>query len=241
MLLSVVKFAVFFQVFLRKFERRSGQQLVYDGEGLSAHTALAGISHNKGRFVMAPIVTGEQYYDLDGQLTEIKRQLRQRGGYPFSPAQLSLALQAIIEGRFEDSVLEVNYDLAFEAMVAAGHYNCRDMDVTAEHFPNKSTGVIKYEPVLVYLGRASTNEALHEIEQLGVIPASAAELLAYGAKCPEEQRNYPIVALGQAWRRHGRLFFPCLYRGDRERRLYIDHGADDWDAHCRFLALRKVS
>ena len=50
---------------------------------------------------MAPNVTGRQYMELDGQLHEIKRQLRQKSGYPFSPEQLGQALQNIIEGKFK--------------------------------------------------------------------------------------------------------------------------------------------
>lgn len=46
------------------------------------------------------IVAGEQYYELDGQLLEIKRQLRQSSGYPFNPYQLKLHLQDAIEGKF---------------------------------------------------------------------------------------------------------------------------------------------
>jgi hypothetical protein len=49
---------------------------------------------------MAVYVAGEMYYKLDGQLMEIKRQLRQKDGYPFDPEKLSQALQACIEGRF---------------------------------------------------------------------------------------------------------------------------------------------
>ena len=49
---------------------------------------------------MAQTVTGEQYYAIDGQLAEIKRQLRQPSGYPFDPNQLKSALQAVVEGRF---------------------------------------------------------------------------------------------------------------------------------------------
>ncbi|MCX6719374.1 MAG: hypothetical protein NTZ38_03310 [Candidatus Taylorbacteria bacterium] len=49
---------------------------------------------------MATIVEGDMYYKLDGQLLEIKRQLRQSGGYPFDPSELSHGLQEIIEGRF---------------------------------------------------------------------------------------------------------------------------------------------
>jgi hypothetical protein len=44
-------------------------------------------------FVMAnDIVTGEQYMELDGKLPEIKRQIRQRGGYPHDLERLSRAL-----------------------------------------------------------------------------------------------------------------------------------------------------
>ena len=46
------------------------------------------------------IVAGEVYYDLDGQLAEIKRQLRQQNGYPFDPVALKHYLQDAIEGRF---------------------------------------------------------------------------------------------------------------------------------------------
>lgn len=49
---------------------------------------------------MATLVAGEQYHELDGQLLEIKRQLRQSAGYPYDPAQLKVALQNAIEGKF---------------------------------------------------------------------------------------------------------------------------------------------
>lgn len=50
---------------------------------------------------MATQVAGEQYYHIDGQLAEIKRQLRQPAGYPFDPNQLQQALQLVIEGKFQ--------------------------------------------------------------------------------------------------------------------------------------------
>lgn len=49
---------------------------------------------------MAQRVAGDQYFDLDGQLSEIKRQLRQPSGYPFDPARLQKHLQDAIEGCF---------------------------------------------------------------------------------------------------------------------------------------------
>ena len=49
---------------------------------------------------MAKIVTGEMYEEIDGQLHEIKRQLRQKSGYPYNPEELKKALQAAVEGKF---------------------------------------------------------------------------------------------------------------------------------------------
>ena len=46
------------------------------------------------------IVEGDMYRELDGQLHEIKSQLRQPSGYPFDPDLLRANLQHIIEGRF---------------------------------------------------------------------------------------------------------------------------------------------
>jgi hypothetical protein len=70
-----------------------------------SHGALAGRSHRalaEGKeFVMATIVTGEQYMEIDGKLHEIKRQLRQKNGYPYDLGGLECALQAVVEGRFE--------------------------------------------------------------------------------------------------------------------------------------------
>lgn len=45
-------------------------------------------------------VAGDLYWKLDGQLWEIKRQLRQSGGYPFDPAALKRHLHTAIEGKF---------------------------------------------------------------------------------------------------------------------------------------------
>ena len=50
---------------------------------------------------MAQRVEANLYQELDGQLHEIKRQIRQPSGYPYEPEKLKLALQALIEGRFD--------------------------------------------------------------------------------------------------------------------------------------------
>ena len=45
-------------------------------------------------------VSGEQHFGIDGQMLEIKSQLRRKGGSPINPILVQRALQDIIEGRF---------------------------------------------------------------------------------------------------------------------------------------------
>ncbi|MSU74895.1 MAG: hypothetical protein EXS55_00035 [Candidatus Magasanikbacteria bacterium] len=85
---------------------------------------------------MATIVTGDQYYKLDGKLLEIVRQLRQREGYPFDTDQLDVALQALTEGRFE----AVGGDLQFPSSAeAAKHGFTVETDVIPTLF--KANGI----------------------------------------------------------------------------------------------------
>ena len=45
-------------------------------------------------------VDGDRYMEIDGKLLEIKRQLRQKSGYPYELNQLERGLQRFVEGRF---------------------------------------------------------------------------------------------------------------------------------------------
>lgn len=57
-------------------------------------------------------VAGDLYYVIDGQLLEIKRQLRQPDGYPHDPLLLKAGLQQLVErGRFADDAPQAVPDL----------------------------------------------------------------------------------------------------------------------------------
>jgi len=73
------------------------------------------------------VVAGDLYYELDGQLTEIKRQLRQKDGYPYGPLALKRHLQAAIEGDFVGAK-----DAEFLELVATG------IQVTTQSFVRDS-------------------------------------------------------------------------------------------------------
>lgn len=58
---------------------------------------------------MTTKVTGDQYERLDAKLFEIKRQIRQRSGYPFDANALEKSLQFIIEGIFPENACTKNW------------------------------------------------------------------------------------------------------------------------------------
>lgn len=195
---------------------------------------------------MAQRVAGELYFDLDGQLSEIKRQLRQPNGYPFNASHLQRALQNAIEGRFDglpsiQYLVTVNYDLSVEDAVKAGKYDCKNDRITSKNFPSKRKGKVDAEIILVKFAKDMESEAiLLELDKQGLRPAELPELLAFGEKYPEVQREFPIVALGSVWQDAGDdRNVPCLSGGSDERGLYLYWFSVGWDSDYRFAALRK--
>lgn len=94
--------------------------------------------------------------------------------------------------------------------------------------------------VYVHLDRdASTEEVLAEMEALGLRPATYMELLAFARAYPDEQRKFPIVALGSVAVLDGGQHVACLGRGDADRGLYLFWFAGAWFGYFRFLAVRK--
>ncbi len=58
-------------------------------------------------------VTGDQHFGITGQVLEIQRQIRLKGGSPIDPELVALALQDIIEGKFnrrkkENAILKLS-------------------------------------------------------------------------------------------------------------------------------------
>lgn len=94
---------------------------------------------------MATHVAGDTYRDIDGQLFEIKRQLRQPNGYPFDPELLKLNLQAIVEGRFSFGQ-QPEGPVTIGQVPQPGLFKAEDTNLStaiavAEHFTNKVLGV----------------------------------------------------------------------------------------------------
>ena len=137
--------------------------------------------------------------------------------------------------------ITVNYAQAFEEMVGAGKYDYRNDCITAVNFPITGEGMVNYEAVLFHPNRdLESEDAVKEMTQIGLEPAKTEHLLAFGAKFPEIQREFPVVALGSSWvRPHRSRNVPYLDRWFGERDLRLIRWAGEWFAYCRFLALRK--
>ena len=135
----------------------------------------------------------------------------------------------------------VDYGKSVEEMVKSGRYDRANRDIASEHFPTKRTRKTESEVELVHLKRrVSTDEALEELDRMGCRPAELRELLAFGEKYPDVQREFPVVALGSVWQDPGGYRnIPYLYRDGSNRDLLLYWVGDDWSELCRFAAVRK--
>ncbi|MDP2946269.1 MAG: hypothetical protein Q8N61_02345 [bacterium] len=137
--------------------------------------------------------------------------------------------------------LSVNYDLPVEGAVKLGQYDWANGDITGKNFPTTRTGKAEVVVELIHFNRViSTKDAQRELDQRGYRPAELHELLAFGEKYPELQRQFPIVAPGSVWQyRVGDRRVPYLRRHGSRRSLNLSWIGHDWHELCRFAAVRK--
>lgn len=137
--------------------------------------------------------------------------------------------------------ITVNYDLTMKVMIKAGKYNYANPDITAEHFSVTEEGQADISIELVHFDRRiESDEAIRELDRMGLRPATLPELLAFGARHPDVQREFPIVALGSVWQsRDGNRYVPYLWSDSGERHLYLGWFEVEWFGHYRFAAVRK--
>jgi len=163
-------------------------------------------------------------------------------GWIENRAALQKALRAALlpDGTKVPYVVTVNHDLSLAAMIRAGQYDWVNSDITSDHFPIKDEEGTKDALELVHFERyIESDDVLRELDRRGLRSATIEELLAFGAKYPELQRQFPIVALGSVWRRLDGRFVPCLWSGAGKRYLGLSWFESGWSDRCRFLAVRK--
>jgi hypothetical protein len=142
-----------------------------------------------------------------------------------------------------DRVITIDYSLPLDDMIAAGKYDWKNNDITAKRFPVQGLGIVQFEARLFHFDREiSSGKAIESITcNASWEPAKIEHLLAFGATYPEEQRQYPIIALGSVAGVSGDRDVPDLDRLGAERDLDLGWWDGGWDGDDRFLAVRKQS
>jgi hypothetical protein len=140
----------------------------------------------------------------------------------------------------------IDYGTSLQDMIAAGRYDWVNSDITPKRFPIVGTGIVEFEPKVFHFDRyISSEDAVAAIvadnKQNPWEPAKIEALLAYAAKNPDEQRQYPIIGLGSVARVDGDRSVPCLGLDVAGRGLNLLWWDYDWEDFCRFLAVRKLS
>lgn len=139
------------------------------------------------------------------------------------------------------NTITVASDLALEQRIALGKYVWINSDINEKRFPHDTTTVGEWEYDLYYPNRdISSEDAVASAEVDGWIVAKAEHLLAYGESFPEEQRKYPIIALGSVCEVGGYRCVLGLWDVDGRRRLCLSYWSGGWGSDCRFLRVRKV-
>lgn len=149
------------------------------------------------------------------------------------------------------SVYSITVDLtkSLSELIASGHYDWVNPDITPEHFqvtsattPSGSGPLHTPATVeLIHLNKVvSTEDVLADFNRRGLRPARIEELLALGTWRPDLQREFPIVALGSVWQYSGGgRIVPCLCGHVGGRGLDLLWAGCGWSERDRFLAVRK--
>ncbi len=180
-----------------------------------------------------------KYGKLDlGQIEAIVNKL---GGMDGVQRFLSDELIVITKGvTQQNNVLPIDYRMSLQQMIAAGNYDWVNGDITTQRFPHAQDGQTEITVELIHFDRTiSSEDAIDELRHRGLRPATIAELLAYGARFPEEQRKFPIIALGSVAGLGGGRDVPSLDGCGGGRDLGLDWWDGGWGGDCRFLAVRN--
>ena len=197
---------------------------------------------------MANIVAGELYYELDGQLLEIKRQLRQPNGYPFNPFQLKLHLQAAIEGRFGPGEIygvklggTTTTDQIAQQWREAGLYV--NEYITQANFPLKPHAIEDAEIEVIDPGCPFTEEeGLKFLEAANLDRPTDEHALRFAEQCGRTTTGKKpfIIFLHEAWLgpdRHRR--FVCVDRSPVDRGLLLRYPDYRFYDYCVLAGVRR--
>ncbi len=140
--------------------------------------------------------------------------------------------------------ISVDYNMPLVDMLAAGGYDWGNSDVNDANFPIPPSflelGKVDINLELVCFGRKMSYEkVLEDLYSRGLRPGILPELLAFGAKYPDKQLEYPIMEVGSTWPDRGGYRGVFLRRGNRERGISVVWLKYGWAPYYRFITARE--
>jgi hypothetical protein len=187
----------------------------------------------------------ELYFEIDGQMHELKRQLRERSGYPHNLRELRNALQSVIDGNFVNAnrfPVNVDFRSSVREVIASGNFGWVNRNINDENFPTEGSEKLELQMHLIHFGcRMKSEEVTLALEAQYMRPATLRQLLAFAASYPDNRWESPIVALGSKWQYQPSVVWtvPSLQFKCGKRSLDLDWFDKIWSDNCRFAAVPK--
>lgn len=176
-------------------------------------------------------VIADAVYDEGGTDEHIRRLL--------TDAELRTEVAKKIAG-YDPRLVREDEERALRRAISAGRFDRVHEDITARKFPPEADDVSEDIGLVHFDEELTTPQVIQYLLERSLRPAKLRALLKYAANHPEEQREFPIVALGTSWLVPGDgHVYPFLY-GDRDNRglslMHQKSGGERWVERCRFLA-----
>lgn len=186
-----------------------------------------------------------------GFMTDLVNAVREQGGtdddlyrlvQPDGRALIGGMAKLVVGNRLASGIypVTVDYGASLQAMIDAGHYDWWSKDILKAGLRAEGTGIVEVNLELYDAKRnISSSASIAEVGPKGYRAANHAECLAFGAKYPDKQREFPIIALGSVGRLYGSRHVVFLHCGGTGRGLGLYWYDGDWSDSCRFLVARK--
>lgn len=136
--------------------------------------------------------------------------------------------------------ITLNYDVGLERCIELGGYDRVDPYINSDNFPAPKAGFNEVEILVLRFGRIVTDKEVEETaSRYGWRLANIYELLSVGNLYPDEQRKYPLVALGSvATDEYGISSVAYLWGDEKERTIDRSYLGHSWHSSCRFLVVK---
>ena len=154
------------------------------------------------------------------------------------PIQVSVVATLTQAGQKTITVLQ---NITTLERIAIGKHEWKNPEITNKRFPHDPMTVGEWEYDLYHPNRIiSSDDAKSGAEVDGWLVAKAENLLALGQAFPEEQRKFPIIALGSVCEGDGSRRVLGLWSSASERSVNLYYWRGGWDPDYRFLRVRRV-